>query len=124
LFGQDALLPPDVRGDALGAILGGVGAGVAAALGAAGRSSDRERPLAPGWDPVACGNCGRKTDKVRLLPSNRSPRVPRAPGVFTSRMPIFWICVWLAVSTRDTGMPRLTTRVLLLTIVADVTVWL
>jgi hypothetical protein len=39
-------------------------------------------------------------------------------------MPTLGICVPVAASTRDTGMPRFTTRVLFPTIVAEGAVWL
>ena len=77
------------------------------------------RPPAAGCVPVDWGNRGRKTDKVRLFASSRSLRRPGAPVEFTSRMPSLRICVCVAVCTLDTGMPRLTTRLRLPTIVVE-----
>jgi hypothetical protein len=123
LFGWAAGLPPAVRGAETGATLVAAGAGVTPALPLPGRMSDRARPPYAGCAPVDCGNRGRNTESVLLSASSRSPRVLRAPGVFASRMLTGRICVWVAASTRDTGMPRLKTRVLLPTIVVEGVVW-
>ena len=86
------------------------------------RSSDLDRPPDAGCAPPGGENCGRKTDIVRLLPSNRSLRAPCLAVVLTSWMATGWIAVWVAAATRPTGIPWLMTRWLLPTIVADAAV--
>jgi hypothetical protein len=76
LFGWVAVLPTGVRGAETGATLGAAGAGVTPALPLPGRMSDRARPPYAGCAPADWENCGRKTDRVWLFASSRSPRVP------------------------------------------------
>jgi hypothetical protein len=129
VFGWVEVVLPNVRAGGSEAALGAAGVGATAALLPL-RISDRERPLVPGcWRPpvaggvpVDCGKRGRNTDKVPLLLSNRSPRAPWERGASASRMPILRISVRAALSTRDTGMPRLMTRVWLPAMVVEGTV--
>jgi hypothetical protein len=101
--GWAAVVPPTARGNRPGDTLGA--SGTRAAPLPPLRSSDLDRAPGPGCVPVGAGNCGRKTDMVRLLPSNRSPRPPCPAGAFTWRMLISWICVPVAAATRPTGIP-------------------
>lgn len=122
LFGRAVGAPPTAGADEARVTPGDVDA--AAGTLPPLRSSDRGRPLGAGCAPVDAGKCGRVTDIVRLLPSNRSLRAPCAAGALASRMAMGWICVWVAASTRPTGIPLLMTRLLWPTIVADATVLL
>jgi hypothetical protein len=122
LFGRAGGVPPTAGADAARVTPGDMDA--AAGMLPPLRSSDLGRPLGAVCAPVDAGKCGRVTDIVRLLPSNRSPRAPCAAGALASRMAMGWICVCVAASTRPTGIPLLMTRLLWPTIVADATVLL
>lgn len=50
------------------------------------RRSAVGRPPGPHPVPAVAGNSGRKTDNVRLLPSNRSARALRPGALFTGRI--------------------------------------
>lgn len=83
------------------------------------RASDCGRPRDPGLVPAEDGNCGRKTDSVRPLPSNRSPRMPRSAARFTGWMATWRTSVCVACAIREGGIPWLMTRLPLLMMLVD-----
>ena len=83
VFGWAAVVPPPARGNGSRFVPGVVDAAVGMLPPL---RSDLDRALDGGCVPVGGENCGRKTDSVRLLPSNCSPRAPCLAVEFASRM--------------------------------------